>query len=173
MAEIRTGKMPIRPSTWVPGKSTKYAPRDSRDCAARAEVRHLGIGRRPRQQRHRRLPQRRRKAAGKVDQGEPAADRIPDGLRGAFGLADAEGGRQLSITLFDTREAIEAAEPMFEQMGDEISEDVRGRRVQGLPRGRARRRPVHIAACVDARQGRERTADANRQLARHRTLHRS
>jgi hypothetical protein len=56
-------------------------------------------------------------------------DRMPDGLRGAFGLADAEGGRQLFITLFDTREAIEAAEPMFEQMGDEISEDVRGRRV--------------------------------------------
>jgi hypothetical protein len=56
-------------------------------------------------------------------------DRMPDGLRGPFGLANAEGGRQLFITLFDTREAIEAAEPMFEQMGDEISEDVRGRRV--------------------------------------------
>jgi hypothetical protein len=55
-------------------------------------------------------------------------DRMPDGLRGAFGLADAEGGRQLFITLFDTRE-VEAAEPMFEHMGDEISEDVRGRRV--------------------------------------------
>ena len=56
-------------------------------------------------------------------------DRMPEGLRGAFGLADAESGRQLFITLFDTREAIEAAEPMFEQMGDEISEEVRGRRV--------------------------------------------
>jgi hypothetical protein len=56
-------------------------------------------------------------------------DRMPEGLRGAFGLADAEGGRQLFITLFDTREAIEAAEPMFEQMGDEIPEEIRGRRV--------------------------------------------
>jgi hypothetical protein len=28
-----------------------------------------------------------------------------------------------------TREAIEAAEPIFEQMGDEIPEDARGRRV--------------------------------------------
>jgi hypothetical protein len=29
----------------------------------------------------------------------------------------------------DTREAIEAAEPMFEQMGGEVPEEVRGRRV--------------------------------------------
>ena len=56
-------------------------------------------------------------------------DRMPEGLRGAFGLVDAASGRQLFITLFDTREAIEAAEPMFEQMGDEIPEEVRGRRV--------------------------------------------
>jgi hypothetical protein len=56
-------------------------------------------------------------------------DRLPEGLRGAFGLADAESGRQLFITLFESREALEAAEPMFEQMGDEIPEEVRGRRV--------------------------------------------
>ena len=56
-------------------------------------------------------------------------DRLPEGLRAAFGLADAETGRQLFITLFDTREAIEAAEPTFEQMGDELPEEVRGRRV--------------------------------------------
>jgi hypothetical protein len=56
-------------------------------------------------------------------------DRMPEGLRGAFGLADAASGRQLFITLFDTREAIEAAEATFEQMGDEIPEEVRGRRV--------------------------------------------
>jgi hypothetical protein len=54
---------------------------------------------------------------------------MPEGMRGAFGLGDAESGRQLFITLFDTREAIEAAEPTFERMGDEISEDVRGKRV--------------------------------------------
>jgi hypothetical protein len=56
-------------------------------------------------------------------------DRLPEGIRGAFGLADAETGRQLFITLFDTREAIEAAEPTFDQMGDRLPEEVRGRRV--------------------------------------------
>jgi hypothetical protein len=56
-------------------------------------------------------------------------DQLPEGIRGAFGLADAASGRQLFITLFDTREAIEAAEPMFEKMGDEVPEEVRGRRV--------------------------------------------
>jgi hypothetical protein len=54
---------------------------------------------------------------------------LPEGLRGAFGLGDATSGRQLFITLFDSREAIEAAEPMFEQMGDELPEEIRGRRV--------------------------------------------
>jgi len=56
-------------------------------------------------------------------------DPMPKGLRGAIGLADAENGRQLFITLFDTREAIDAAEPMFERMGDEVLEEIRGRRV--------------------------------------------
>jgi hypothetical protein len=54
---------------------------------------------------------------------------MPEGIRGAFGLGDAETGRQLFITLFDSREAIEAAEPTFERMGDEIPEDDRGRRI--------------------------------------------
>jgi hypothetical protein len=54
---------------------------------------------------------------------------MPQGMRGAFGLVDAETGRQLFITLFETREDIVAAEPMFEQMGDEIGEEIRGRRV--------------------------------------------
>jgi hypothetical protein len=56
-------------------------------------------------------------------------DQLPEGLRAAFGLVDAASGRQLFITLFETREAIEAAEPIFERMGDEIPEEVRGRRV--------------------------------------------
>jgi hypothetical protein len=56
-------------------------------------------------------------------------DQLPEGLRGAFGLADAAAGRHLFVTLFETREAMEAAEPMFEQMGDQIPEEVRGRRV--------------------------------------------
>jgi hypothetical protein len=32
------------------------------------------------------------------------------------------------VALFDSREALEAAEPGFEAMGNEIPEDVRGRR---------------------------------------------
>jgi hypothetical protein len=31
--------------------------------------------------------------------------------------------------MFDSREAIDAAEARFEQMGDEIPEEIRGRRV--------------------------------------------
>jgi hypothetical protein len=59
----------------------------------------------------------------------PPDELIPPGLRGILSLADADSGRQLFITLFDSREAIEAAESKFEQMGDQIPEEVRGRRV--------------------------------------------
>jgi hypothetical protein len=61
--------------------------------------------------------------------GRPPDELIPAGLRGVLSLADAEGKRQLFITLFDSRDQIEAAEPIFERMGDQIPEDVRGRRV--------------------------------------------
>jgi hypothetical protein len=56
-------------------------------------------------------------------------ENIPDELRAFLGLVDEGSGRQLFITLFDSREAIEAAEPWFERMGDEIPEEIRGRRV--------------------------------------------
>jgi hypothetical protein len=69
--------------------------------------------------------ERLREQAGR----RPPDELIPAGLRGVFSLADAEGKRQLFITLFDSRDQIEAAEPMFERMGDEIPEEVRGRRV--------------------------------------------
>jgi len=51
----------------------------------------------------------------------------PDGMRRAMVLSD-HSGRRLFITFFDSREAIDAAEQRFEQMGDEIPEDIRGRR---------------------------------------------
>lgn len=54
---------------------------------------------------------------------------IPETLRGFLSLVDEASGRSLFVTLFDSREAIEAAEPWFENMGDEIPEDQRGRRV--------------------------------------------
>jgi broad specificity phosphatase PhoE len=52
----------------------------------------------------------------------------PEGLRRVMILADSGANRRKFIAFFDSREAIEAAEPRFEAMGDEISEDIRGRR---------------------------------------------
>ncbi len=54
---------------------------------------------------------------------------LPEGLKGVLNLVDEAGGRQIFVTLFETREAMEAAEPTFERMGDEISEELRGKRV--------------------------------------------
>lgn len=59
----------------------------------------------------------------------PPDELIPAGLRGVLSLADAEGKRQLFITFFGSREEIEAAEPIFERMGDEMPEEIRGRRM--------------------------------------------
>ena len=59
----------------------------------------------------------------------PPDELIPSGLRGVLSLMDADGKRQLFITLFDSREEIEAAESLFERMGDEMPEELRGRRV--------------------------------------------
>ena len=52
----------------------------------------------------------------------------PPGMKGYLYLADPDSRRGVFITFFDRREDIEAAESAFEQMGDEIPEDVRGRR---------------------------------------------
>lgn len=52
----------------------------------------------------------------------------PDGMKRAMVLADRERNRRLFISFFDSREQIDAAQERFEQMGDEIPEDVRGRR---------------------------------------------
>ena len=51
----------------------------------------------------------------------------PEGLERAMVLSG--GGRRLFVSFFDSREAIEAAEQRFESMGDEIPEEVRGRRL--------------------------------------------
>ena len=59
---------------------------------------------------------------------EQGSTGFPEGVRRALVLNDESGGRRLFITFFDSREAIEAAEAHFEAMGDEIPEDVRGRR---------------------------------------------
>jgi heme-degrading monooxygenase HmoA len=53
---------------------------------------------------------------------------LPAGSKRALVLSDEGSGSRLFITLFDNREAIAAAEQRFEQMGDEIPQEVRGRR---------------------------------------------
>ena len=52
----------------------------------------------------------------------------PEGIKRVMVLADDENNRRMFVAMFDSREAVEAAEPRFESMGDEVPEDVRGRR---------------------------------------------
>jgi hypothetical protein len=52
----------------------------------------------------------------------------PEGIKRVMMLEDDENNRRMFVAMFDSREAIEAAEPRFESMGDEVPEDVRGRR---------------------------------------------
>ena len=52
----------------------------------------------------------------------------PEGLKRVILLADADNNRRLFISFFDSRDEMTAAEQRFESMGDEIPEDVRGRR---------------------------------------------
>ena len=51
---------------------------------------------------------------------------LPEGIERAMVL---QGDRRLFVTFFSSREAMEAAEARFESMGDEIPEQIRGRRV--------------------------------------------
>lgn len=53
----------------------------------------------------------------------------PQGAQRMVLLGNNTDGRRLFITFFETREEVEAAEQRFEQMGDEVPEDVRGRRI--------------------------------------------
>jgi len=52
----------------------------------------------------------------------------PEGIKRVMLLADNDNNRRMFVAMFDSREAIEAAEARFESMGDEVPEDVRGRR---------------------------------------------
>ena len=51
---------------------------------------------------------------------------LPDGLKRAMVLVG--GNKRLFVSFFDSKEAVEAAEAQFEKMGDDVPEDVRGRR---------------------------------------------
>jgi 3-hydroxyisobutyrate dehydrogenase-like beta-hydroxyacid dehydrogenase len=52
----------------------------------------------------------------------------PEGMKRVMLLADADKNRRLFISFFDSRDELTAAEERFESMGDEVPEDVRGRR---------------------------------------------
>jgi hypothetical protein len=52
---------------------------------------------------------------------------MPDGVRRVMMLSNHEGQR-LFVAFFDSREELDAAAQRFESMGDEIPEEVRGRR---------------------------------------------
>ena len=53
---------------------------------------------------------------------------MPEGMSKVMLLSNEAGDRRLFVTFFETREAVDAAEAQFDSMGDEISEDIRGRR---------------------------------------------
>lgn len=53
---------------------------------------------------------------------------IPDALA-MYMLVDRTAGKSLGISLFESADAIRAAEPVFERMGDEIPVEIRGRRI--------------------------------------------
>ena len=53
---------------------------------------------------------------------------IPDAL-GMYMLVDRAAGAMVGIGIFESEDAIRAAEPIFERMGDEVPEEIRGRRV--------------------------------------------
>ena len=52
----------------------------------------------------------------------------PPGIKRVLVLASGDGSKRLFVSFFDDREALTAAEPAFDRMGDDIPEDVRGRR---------------------------------------------
>jgi hypothetical protein len=53
---------------------------------------------------------------------------VPAGVTKAMVLSNEAGDRRLFLTFFDDRASLDAAEEQFDRMGDDIPEDVRGRR---------------------------------------------
>ena len=61
------------------------------------------------------------------DRQESGAE-IPDAL-GMYLLIDRTAGTMLGISLFESDDAIRAAEPVFDRMGADVPEELRGKRV--------------------------------------------
>jgi hypothetical protein len=65
---------------------------------------------------------------GIVRDRESTGKAVPDAL-GMYMLVDRAAGTSLGISIFEDEAAIRRAEPVFEKMGDEIPESLRGRRL--------------------------------------------
>lgn len=85
-------------------------------------------------------------------------------------LIDRSAGTALGVSLFENEEAIGAAEPAFERMGDEIPEELRGRRVSvdtfevvihEVSEGAAAARVSTLAGAADALDELIRNAEEN------------
>jgi hypothetical protein len=59
---------------------------------------------------------------------QSAGTEMPDALA-MYMLVDRAAGTSLGITLFESEDAVRAAEPIFERMGDQIPEELRGKRL--------------------------------------------
>ena len=64
---------------------------------------------------------------GMIRERMSTGEEIP-GAKRFLMLIDREGGSTLGITFFDSEDSIRAAEPIFDKMGDEVPEELRGRR---------------------------------------------
>jgi hypothetical protein len=71
--------------------------------------------------------------------------------RGFFGLFDREGGTALTITFFDSEEAIRGSEPAFEEMAQHFRWKDRPTASMRAPARRARRRSRRRASCPAGR----------------------
>jgi heme-degrading monooxygenase HmoA len=61
------------------------------------------------------------------ERSQSSREELPD-ARGTLMLVDREQNTSLGIVFFDSEEAIERAAPVFEQMGEDYPEELRGRR---------------------------------------------
>jgi hypothetical protein len=64
---------------------------------------------------------------GTIRERMSSGEEIP-GAKRFLMLVDRGGGTSLGITFFDSEESIRTAEPIFEKLGDEVPEELRGRR---------------------------------------------
>lgn len=53
----------------------------------------------------------------------------PPGMQGAMVFATPDDSKRVFVAWFDSKESLEASADHFERMGDEMPEEIRGRRV--------------------------------------------